>query len=149
MTVALDHATVEAIARRVVELLRDPTATEPTVKRRPERPDILEAVRAVLARGPATADQVQSAVRRRRIDVRAALRTLEEAGEVDRRADGRWRACPVAGNGTGSVATERPSTAPAYVLPLCPDEAICRYRSRHASGPWGCRFNHPREGADA
>jgi hypothetical protein len=24
MTVALDHATVEAIARRVVELLRDP-----------------------------------------------------------------------------------------------------------------------------
>lgn len=26
----------------------------------------------------------------------------------------------------------------------CPDPARCEHRSRHASGPWHCAFNHPR-----
>jgi hypothetical protein len=26
----------------------------------------------------------------------------------------------------------------------CPDPNHCRYRWRHASGPWTCEYNHPR-----
>jgi hypothetical protein len=31
------------------------------------------------------------------------------------------------------------------VGPLCPDPSRCEHRWRHASGPWTCEANHPRE----
>lgn len=27
----------------------------------------------------------------------------------------------------------------------CPDPTHCSYRLRHASGPWTCEYNHPRD----
>src|SRR5215210_7172355 len=62
--------------------------------------EVTEQVRSALAIGPLTADEVQRTVRRRRADVRVALRQLEEAQEVERTSDRRWRTVPVAGTGT-------------------------------------------------
>jgi hypothetical protein len=92
--------TVEAIARRVVELLHGSmaevapeTAVRAPARRAPSEALVRDEVLSVLvARGPLSANDVEKAVRRRRSSVRAALRGLGEAG-LARRVAGQWESC--------------------------------------------------------
>ncbi|MEA2199444.1 MAG: hypothetical protein QOI89_40 [Solirubrobacteraceae bacterium] len=36
---------------------------------------------------------------------------------------------------------------PRFVGGACPDPTHCEHRWRHATGPWSCAYNHPRQGS--
>jgi hypothetical protein len=98
--------------------------------------ELQERVLAVVVEhAPVAASGVERLLRRRRADVRAALAELER--------DGRIRLANAARNGR-TWEPAPPPTVSAFLGGPCPDPSSCRYRMRHAAGPWSCEFNHPR-----
>jgi hypothetical protein len=71
----------------------------PTTNGLPSRPDVESLVLDALATKPLSANELQQDVRRRRSDVRAALRSLERQGLMRRTEDDRWRLTGAEENG--------------------------------------------------
>ena len=100
------------------------------------------------------------------------IRDLEREGLIQNVGTGRtraWVTCPkgprplsapsvadtrdtrsdaaVNGSGDRAEAVSDSETIAEFAGGPCADPTTCQYRGRHATGPWSCEHNHPREPA--
>jgi hypothetical protein len=129
----------------------------------------------VTEHGPASQRQVRSAAGVAGRTADATIRDLEREGLIQNVGTGRtraWVTCPkgprpgnapsvadtrdtrsdatLNGRGNRAEATitleaAQTGTGHEFVGGECPDPSSCLHHGRHATGPWSCEHNHPRE----
>jgi hypothetical protein len=160
---ALPESVIDALALRLAQR-REPLGVD-------QRHGDDEARARLLAylteHGPASQRQVRSAAGVAGWKADALIRDLEGEGVIENAGTGRARAWVTCANGSGPTACVRPgdtrdtrsdaavngsgdradAMSAEFIDGPCPDPTSCRYRGRHATGPWSCAHNHPREPA--
>jgi hypothetical protein len=129
----------------------------------------------VAEHGPVSQRQARSAAGVAGVKADAVIQELQNEGLIRDVGNGRaraWITCPdapgplsptepvdtpdtrsdTAVNGrsgragaTTTLEAAQTDTAHEFVGGECPDPTSCQHRGRHATGPWSCAHNHPRE----
>ena len=166
---ALPESVIDALALRLAQRRGPITGAVDECRDREARDRLIAHI---AEHGPVSQRQARSAAGVAGRTADAVIRGLERDGEIQDVGTGRsraWMVCPKGarplsapsvadtpdtqsdalqnGSGDRTEPVADSGTIAEFIGGLCDDPTTCRYLGRHATGPWDCTHNHPREQA--